>query len=112
MATTPASALRTTVAPNRTLRLIVASCFLFWLALGIAPANRAGWALEHTPILAVVILLFATHRALPLSNLSYGLIAIFAALHSIGSHYGYGYVPFGYWMRDAFDLNRNHYDRI
>ena len=99
-------------ASNLPLRAIVSVCAIFWAALAVSPASRVGWALEQAPVVAVVLVLAGTYRALPLSNRSYGLIAIFVALHSIGAHYGYGYVPLGYWLRDAFDLSRNHYDRI
>lgn len=68
--------------------------------------------LEHTPTVAGVLVLVATYRTLALSNLSYGLIGFFIALHSVGAHYGYAQVPFGFWLRDAFDFQRNHYDRI
>ncbi len=30
----------------------------------------------------------------------------------LGGHYTYAMVPLGDWMKDAFDLSRNHYDRI
>jgi putative membrane protein len=33
-------------------------------------------------------------------------------LHIYGSHYTYAEVPFGFWMQNAFDMARNHYDRI
>jgi putative membrane protein len=30
----------------------------------------------------------------------------------LGGHYTYAEVPLGFWVRDAFDLARNHYDRL
>ena len=30
----------------------------------------------------------------------------------IGGHYTYAEVPLGFWVRDAFGLARNHYDRL
>lgn len=112
MAATSASDLRRAHAANPGLRAIVVVCTLFWAALGISPVNRTGWFLEHTPTLIGVALLARTHRTIPLSNVSYSLIGLFACLHSIGAHYGYAEVPFGHWMRDAFELDRNHYDRV
>jgi putative membrane protein len=112
MATTSAPAVRAAVQSNPTLRVLIAGYTIFWLALAISPLNRIGWVLEHTPTLAGVLVLVVTHRTLALSNLSYGLIGLFISLHSIGAHYGYAQVPFGFWMRDAFDFSRNHYDRI
>ncbi len=34
------------------------------------------------------------------------------SLHAVGGHYTYAEVPFGYWLKDAFHLGRNHFDRI
>jgi putative membrane protein len=40
----------------------------------------------------------------------------FLFLHSVilvvGGHYTYAEVPVGNWVRDFFDLSRNHYDRL
>ncbi len=41
----------------------------------------------------------------------YVLIFIFMSLHVVGAHYTYSEVPLGFWLRDVFDLTRNHYDR-
>jgi putative membrane protein len=112
MATTSATAIRAASPSNPRLRYLIAAYGAFWVALAIAPLNRTGWMLEHTPTLAGVLVLAATYRSLALSNLSYGLIGLFISLHSVGAHYGYAQVPFGFWLRDAFDFNRNHYDRV
>lgn len=44
--------------------------------------------------------------------LAYWLIAIHATILLIGGHYTYALVPLGEWLRSAFDLGRNHYDRV
>ena len=44
--------------------------------------------------------------------MSYFLITIYTLLHVYGSLYTYAENPFGFWLVDAFDLHRNHYDRI
>lgn len=46
------------------------------------------------------------------SNLNYGLFALFLTLHLVGSHYTYSEVPLGAWLQEAFNLSRNHYDRL
>lgn len=86
--------------------------FLIWLWAAIDPFNRRDWVLENLLVLVYGALLIGTYRRFAFSNLSYGLFAIFLSLHLVGSHYTYSEVPFGYWLRDAFDLSRNHYDRI
>jgi putative membrane protein len=40
------------------------------------------------------------------------LICVYLCLHVYGSKYTYAENPFGYWLKDALDLSRNHYDRI
>ncbi len=47
----------------------------------------------------------------PFSDLSYVLIFIFMCLHAFGAHYTYSEVPLGFWISDALELGRNHYDR-
>jgi hypothetical protein len=38
--------------------------------------------------------------------------AVFAAILMLGGHYTYARMPLGDWVREAFDLARNHYDRL
>ncbi len=33
-------------------------------------------------------------------------------MHVYGSKYTYAENPFGYWLKDTFDMERNNYDRI
>jgi putative membrane protein len=79
---------------------------------GIGPHDRATWALEVAPVVIVLPLLWLTRRRFPLTPLLYGLIAVHAAILMLGGHYTYARVPLGDWVRDAFDLARNHYDRL
>ena len=39
-------------------------------------------------------------------------MTIYLCLHVYGAKYTYAENPFGYWLMDHFDLQRNHYDRI
>ena len=57
-------------------------------------------------------ILFATAARFPLTPLVYTLLAIHALILILGGHYTYAEVPFGFWVRDALGLARNHYDRI
>jgi uncharacterized membrane protein YjdF len=85
---------------------------VIWLATAIAPVNRFDWFLENLLVFAFVGLLAATYRAFPLSDLSYTLIAVFLSLHAVGAHYTYSESPMGVWLQEAWDLERNHYDRL
>jgi len=79
---------------------------------GIGPYDRATWALEVAPVVIVLPLLWVTRQRFPLTPLLYTLIAIHAAILMLGGHHTYARVPLGDWVRDAFDLARNHYDRL
>jgi putative membrane protein len=97
---------------NRPLQAMIVGYALLWIALAIAPKYRSDWLLENLLVFAAVGLLVGSFRRFQFSNLSYGLLAIFLALHAYGAHYTYSETPFGFWLRDWLDLPRNHYDRI
>lgn len=83
------------------------------VALGISPqADRMTWALENGPVWVGVGLLAFTQRRFPLSSLCLHLFAIHSLILALGGHYTYAKVPLGDWVRDAFGLARNHYDRV
>src|SRR5690606_26100952 len=48
----------------------------------------------------------------PLTRLLYWLIAIHCLILIYGGAYTYAETPLGNWAREAFDLARNHYDRL
>jgi len=97
---------------NRPLQALIAGYALLWIALAIAPKYRSDWALENLLVFVFVGVLVATFRRFQFSNVSYALFTLFLALHAYGAHYTYAETPFGFWLRDALDLGRNHYDRI
>ena len=83
------------------------------VALGISPkADRLTWALENFPVWLGLVLLVRTRRSFPLSDLCLGLLAVHALILMVGGHYTYAKVPLGEWVKDAFGLARNHYDRL
>ena len=75
-------------------------------------ADRMTWVLEVFPVVIAVPLLIATRRRFPLTTLAYVLIAVHAAILMVGGRYTYAQVPLFNWIRDAFHLARNHYDRL
>lgn len=101
------------VSPNKLLlRGLLAWYVLCSIWMAIDPVDRQNWVLANALPFLFVGLLVATHRNFPLSNTSYVLITIFLTLHTIGVHYTYAQVPLGYWMEAAFELHRNHFDRV
>jgi putative membrane protein len=78
----------------------------------IHPRQVGTWWLEVAPVLIGIPILVATYRRFPLTPPSYFLIWIHAIILLIGGHYTYAEVPLFNWLRDAFHLSRNHYDRV
>jgi putative membrane protein len=81
-------------------------------ASGVGPFDRLTWLLETFPVMLGLVLLIATHRRFPLTPLVYRLLFVHGLILMLGGHYTYARVPAGFWLQDAFDLARNHYDRL
>ena len=97
---------------NRLLQGLVAWLVLLWCITAISPFNRLDWLLENLLVLLYGTLLIVSYPKFQFSNSSYVLFTIFLTLHLIGAHYTYTETPPGYWAKDLFDLERNHYDRL
>lgn len=83
---------------------------LAWSAIN--PYDRLTWWLEVAPALVGLALMVWTHKRFPLTTLLYVLILIHSLILFVGGHYTYARVPAFDWLRDAFELSRNHYDRV
>ena len=110
--TTAGSAIKADFRDNRLLQLLTGVFAVIWTVAAIAPVYRFDWFLENLLVFLAVGLLAASYRAFPLSNLSYLLITLFLALHTLGAHYTYSETPFGFWLQEVFGLARNPYDRL
>lgn len=95
---------------------------LLWLAGGVGlllalsgldpVADRYTWFLETIPVMIGLPLLYYTRPSFPLTILVYRLLALHAVILIIGGYYTYAEVPLFNWLRDTYELSRNHYDRI
>ena len=97
------------------------STLLFWLIgayvplfliLSVNPTDRPTWFAENLTVwivLAVIIILYV--RNIRFSNIAYAFMFVFIYLHTIGGHYTFANVPFGF-ITDLFDFERNHFDRV
>lgn len=93
---------------------------MLWLAIffavlawsAINPYDRLTWWLEVAPALIGLVLMAWTYQRFPLTSLLYVLILIHSLILMVGGHYTYARVPAFDWLRDTFELSRNHYDRI
>ena len=97
---------------NRLLQGLLVWLGIFWIVTALGPLDRRDWFLENLLVFTYAAVLILSYWKFTFSNLSYGLFTVFLSLHLIGAHYTYSEVPFGYWLQQALDLSRNHYDRI
>ena len=94
------------------LKKILFFIYIFnFIILAIEPYDRAVWFAENLPIVIVVIGIYFVDKKFNLSNTSFTLIFILPILHTIGGHYTFERVPFGY-ITELFDFQRNNFDRI
>lgn len=85
---------------------------VLFTALAFDPVDRVTWFVENATvwfILAVLTGLFCV--GVRFSNTAYVLASILIYLHTIGGHYTFAQVPFG-WVTDLFGFERNHFDRV
>lgn len=76
------------------------------------PAGRTSWLLEVGPGLLGIAILLATYPRFPMSHWVYVSVFLHLMILVYGGYYTYAMTPLGNWARDAFDLGRNHYDRV
>jgi putative membrane protein len=83
---------------------------LLWSSWG--PHDRLTWWLETLPAMAGIIILVATYRRFRFTTLCYTFIALHICILCVGGHYTYAREPLFGWLRDTFDWQRNHFDRL
>jgi putative membrane protein len=76
------------------------------------PYDWTTWLLEVFPVLVAVPLLWITYDRFPLTPLLYRLVFLHALILLTGGQYTYARVPVGAWFQHAFNLSRNHFDRL
>ncbi len=91
---------------------LLAACALVLAWSGIAPKDRLTWFLEVAPALAAGVLIAVAYPRWRFTPLVLALIAAHAAILMVGGKYTYAEVPAFSWLRDAFGLSRNYYDRV
>lgn len=70
------------------------------------------WVLEALPVIIGAAILIPIYRKFRLTSLAYILIWVHMIILLIGAHYTYARMPLFNWIRDIFELSRNHYDRL
>ena len=92
-----------------------ASALLFismWIYSFIGTTDLTNWLIENTLTFLFVLFLIISYKKFQMSDLSYLLIALYLCLHVYGSKFTYAENPFGFWLKDQLNLERNPYDRI
>jgi putative membrane protein len=79
---------------------------------GIAPKDRGTWFLEVAPVRVALPLVLFTWRRFPLTTLVLVVITLHGIVLMVGGKYTYAEMPLFNWLRDEFQLSRNHYDRV
>ncbi|MGL2963309.1 DUF2238 domain-containing protein [Flavobacterium sp. RSB2_4_14] len=83
-----------------------------WINTLLGTNDLNNWFLENTLTVLFMLFLVFSFRKYQFSDLSYLLICVYLCLHVYGAKYTYAENPFGYWLKDYFGFERNHYDRI
>jgi putative membrane protein len=80
--------------------------------LAFNPVDRTTWFVENATVwivLSVIIILYLLK--IRFSNAAYIFMSVLIYLHTIGGHWTFAEVPFG-WVTNFFGFERNHYDRL
>lgn len=81
-------------------------------ALAINPHERSIWFAENLTVWIIIgVIVILARRGVTFSNLAYSLMFALIGLHTIGGHYTFALVPFG-WVTDLFGFQRNNFDRM
>ena len=79
---------------------------------GIAPAEHFTWFLETTWVIIGLPIVYFSNKKFPLTRLLKYLLTFHALILIIGGYYTYAEVPLGNYIKEFFNLSRNHYDRL
>jgi putative membrane protein len=106
------SSYRTPLQKNYWLWIFITVFTGVWISTLVGTTDMNNWLLENTLTFLFVLFLLFSYRRYKFSDLSYLLVCVYLCLHVYGSKYTYAENPFGYWLKEVFATERNHYDRI
>ena len=96
-------------------KLIILWLLVFFLVLiwsAIRPHDYFTWILEVSPAIFGLGILMVTFKNFHFTRLAYWFMLIHSIILMIGGHYTYAEVPLFNWIRDAFGMIRNNYDKV
>ncbi len=79
---------------------------------GWFPKDRFTWYLEVAPGFLGLIFAGKFLRSDKITPLLFVLICIHSVILFVGGKYTYAEVPIGFWLKEFFEMSRNHYDRL
>ena len=99
------------LAKNKHLILLgIAAAVLIWSVIGCH--DFFTWGMEVFPAVIGGAVLVWIYPRFHFTTLVYGLILVHGIILMIGGHYTYALMPVFTWIKDAFHLDRNYYDRL
>ena len=93
-------------------RALVVAVVLALAVSGVIAHDRVTWVMETVWVMLGLPLVLWAWPRFPLTRLLCWLLALHALVLIYGGAYTYALTPLGLWAQDAFDLARNHYDRL
>jgi putative membrane protein len=97
---------------HQTAKILFVGYMALFVWAAISPYDRATWWAENIPIVLIVFSLVVLYvRGFVFSSAAYVLMSVLLYLHTIGGHYTFERVPFGF-VTNLFGFHRNHYDRM
>jgi putative membrane protein len=109
---TASDSIRVPFAQNTLLKAFLAVFFVIWTWTFLRTTDHANWITENVLTMVFIGGLCFGYRKFRFSDLSYTLMFVYILLHIYGAMYTYAENPFGYWLQDRMQGDRNHYDRI
>ncbi len=106
------SKFRTPFKSNYWLWSFIVVFLVVWGNSLVDTTDIANWLLENLLVILFLGFMLITYKKYQFSDLSLLLMCLFLCLHVYGSKHTYAENPFGFWLQDQFDWQRNHYDRI
>jgi len=97
--------------PKLGLGIFIFVCLALFIS-AIGAYDTLTWFMEVVWVFIGLPLVLWRWKKFPLTKLLCFALAFHALVLIYGGHYTYAETPIGLWARDAFDLQRNHYDRF
>lgn len=82
---------------------------IIWSAIN---DHTVKWLVQSIWVLVGIPILFVTFSRFKFTPLTYRLVFLHAIILLVGAHYTYQLTPPGLWVKDLFELERNHFDRV